>query len=301
MVPANRPRHDNVLISRAMHSVDKRIHASKRERKNHRVLNASAAAAAATATATATATPADSSSTLSGSESTLGFASSSSVPVPSADLLPLGSALLDEARCVELQMQMLYVIGRMAERAAPLCYFNFDGVGASLRLKTLERFPSPKYGYTFCCWLKVNSFFDTDSSLLSWQSSDSRTMFELFFQLTPSPYDAQSRSLCVRASSASDLSSMGSEGNVTNATAAADACQSYAFDKYAFEENGQWHHLSFFHGFSSFGHVFFFRICIRRDAHWSDCNDTQSSNCSSHCPRQVMRIFSSVVPVHPFG
>ena len=28
MVPANRPRDDNVLISRAMHSVDKRIHAS---------------------------------------------------------------------------------------------------------------------------------------------------------------------------------------------------------------------------------------------------------------------------------
>ena len=62
-------------------------------------------------------------------------------------------------RCEELQMQMLFLIGRIAERTAPSSYFNFDGVVASLRLAPLDRFPAAKYGYTFCCWLKVNVFF----------------------------------------------------------------------------------------------------------------------------------------------
>lgn len=72
----------------------------------------------------------------------------------------LGPSSLPLQRRAELQMQMLYVLGRLAERRAPTAFFNFDGVGASVRLAPLTRFPGGKAGYSFCCWVRVNSFFE---------------------------------------------------------------------------------------------------------------------------------------------
>jgi hypothetical protein len=153
---------------------------------------------------------------------------------------------LDARRCQELQMQMLYVIGRVAERVAPAAYFNFDGVGASLKLKTLERFPSPKNGYSVCCWFKVNSFFDAESTLLCWQNGN-KAVFELFFLQTPRPYDAQVRSLCVRTDISDSTSSpvMGNDSALISPGSRRG--RTFLFDKFAFEQNGQWHHLVLVH------------------------------------------------------
>jgi hypothetical protein len=89
-----------------------------------------------------------------------------------------------------MQMQMLYVLGRITERSVPCSYFSFDGVVSScflrcekkikkieayispniflaadrcglcsqvssLKLAPLTRFPQARYGYSFCCWLQV--------------------------------------------------------------------------------------------------------------------------------------------------
>jgi uncharacterized C2H2 Zn-finger protein len=123
----------------------------------------------------------------------------------------------------ELQMQMLYVIGRVTERMAPPAYFNFDGVVSSLMLAPQTRFPSARYGYSVCFWLMVNTFFGHESSLLTWVDHTGAVCFELLFQLIPGT-DVHSRALCVRTK----------EGTFI--------CSSYSFT-----ESGQWHHITMTH------------------------------------------------------
>ena len=54
-----------------------------------------------------------------------------------------GPAAEDSQRWAELQMQMLFVLGVIAERAAPPAFFSFDGSGV-LPLPPLAHFPPAK-------------------------------------------------------------------------------------------------------------------------------------------------------------
>lgn len=122
----------------------------------------------------------------------------------------------------ELQMQMLYVIGRLAERSAPANYFSFDGLVSSLRLVPLVRFPASKGGYSMNCWLQVSLFFEQESSLLTWEDHSGSIVFELLFLCHPVLKPA--RFLAVRTKQGT-----------------------FPFRQYCFEESTDWHHLVISH------------------------------------------------------
>jgi hypothetical protein len=97
----------------------------------------------------------------------------------------------------DLQMQLLWIIGRLAERTTPQYYFNFDGVASNLVLDPLTKFPAVKQGYAFCCWLRVQRFFGLESSLLTWQSQSGEKIFELLWVVNANK--PSSRLLAVRS------------------------------------------------------------------------------------------------------
>jgi hypothetical protein len=94
-----------------------------------------------------------------------------------------GDAMREEesSEMRESQMQMLYVIGRLAERSAPFAYFHFDGEGEGLALDPRGKFPSANTGYTFMCWLQADRFFDAETPLLTLGERNGPTSFELLF------------------------------------------------------------------------------------------------------------------------
>ena len=67
-----------------------------------------------------------------------------------------GPAAEDSQRWAELQMQMLFVLGVIAERAAPPAFFSFDGSGV-LPLPPLAHFPPAKTGFTLSFWLRLGA------------------------------------------------------------------------------------------------------------------------------------------------
>jgi hypothetical protein len=97
----------------------------------------------------------------------------------------------------ESQMQMLYVIGRLAERSAPFAYFHFDGEGEGLALDPRGKFPSSNTGYTFMCWLQADRFFDVETPLLTLGDKSGPAFFELLFLVDPKNQPV--RSLAVRS------------------------------------------------------------------------------------------------------
>jgi len=118
----------------------------------------------------------------------------------------------------ELQMQMLYVIGRLAERSAPANYFSFDGLVSCLRMVPLVRFPASKAGYSMNCWLQISLFFEQESSLLTWEDHTGAVIFELLFVCHPALKPA--RFLAVRTRQGT-----------------------FPFRQFCFEEGSDWHHL----------------------------------------------------------
>lgn len=110
-------------------------------------------------------------------------------------------------------MQLLYVVGCIAERKAAERYLSLEGNGddAFVYLRPLSRFPAPKIGYTFTCWVHAHHFTRDEVSLLtlSWSTSaadastptSTSSQLELFFKLTPHAFDVSARTLCLRTSS----------------------------------------------------------------------------------------------------
>jgi hypothetical protein len=90
------------------------------------------------------------------------------------------------ARDREFHMETLCLIGRLSERVQPLSFVNFDGVsGAHLVARIDGRFPSPKVGFAFSCWLKLTHFLSDEVGFLSFRDSNNRAIYELFFKRVP--------------------------------------------------------------------------------------------------------------------
>jgi hypothetical protein len=101
----------------------------------------------------------------------------------------------EQGAAFELEMQLLYVLGRAAERNAPSQFVNLDGVANGI-VAPLDRLPSAKTGYTVCCWLKITSFLGLESALLTVIDASSAPVLELLLKISPN--DFAMRALCVR-------------------------------------------------------------------------------------------------------
>ncbi len=128
----------------------------------------------------------------------------------------------------ELQMQLLFVIGSIMERRAPLHYFHFNGVDHFAQFKLVERFP--KNGYSLSCWIRANYFLHEECKLLSWQDQTGRTVLDMHFKALTSTTDGTNKyCLCVQTQN------LGFPP------------ENFVFDNYNFVECGAWHHLVFAH------------------------------------------------------
>eukprot|EP01133_Synstelium_polycarpum_P014975 gene14975-17709_t len=134
----------------------------------------------------------------------------------------------DTRRKNELQMQVLYVIGTLTERKTPPLYFHFDGFDSSIALASIERFPSARSGYTFAAWIKAEYFLSDEAGLFSWQDGAENNIVEVYLKALPASHGgeaASKRYLCVQ----------------TRAYPAPP--ETFSFDKFAFSECGNWHHI----------------------------------------------------------
>ena len=83
--------------------------------------------------------------------------------------------------------QLLYVLGRAAERVAPASYVHFHQSSpllSKLHLGKLERIPSAKTGYTLCSWLRVGALGNTPVALLyQLSTADSQQYMNIYYRI----------------------------------------------------------------------------------------------------------------------
>ena len=80
------------------------------------------------------------------------------------------------------QLDILQLIYNIVTRKSPDSYFYLDGYSGMFQISLLDRFPSAKNGYTFSCWIKIQSFLYDEVGLFSWQTQSQQTIFELYFK-----------------------------------------------------------------------------------------------------------------------
>ncbi|KAF9915854.1 hypothetical protein BX616_005183 [Lobosporangium transversale] len=129
----------------------------------------------------------------------------------------------------EMEQQMMYAIEKISERVDPPCYFNFNGLNASLTTHpgVVERAVAAKGGYTVSVWIKVTAFLEKETGLFCYEEEDgNRTIFELYFK----SLDQSNRyCLCVRTQHYPSPP------------------EDFVFDRFDFAETGIWHHIVFVH------------------------------------------------------
>ena len=150
----------------------------------------------------------------------------------------------------ELQMQMLFVIGCIAERSAPRHFFSFDG-GERLDTGPLTHLPASKVGYTLSFWLRVSTQpqDEPEVSVLHLYSAAGHAVVQIALRVRdPEQSNTRpTRVLLVRtshntmSSSAIGCSRMHSDGIQPEPTCA------YAFDGWGFGDGGEWHHVALSH------------------------------------------------------
>ena len=83
----------------------------------------------------------------------------------------------------QFQLQLLHVIEKLTQRKDPVNYFHFHGNSPGcVSLNIIDRFPSSKTGYSFCCWLKIHSFEENEFTLLTWKDLSGNIIFQLYFK-----------------------------------------------------------------------------------------------------------------------
>ena len=141
---------------------------------------------------------------------------------------------------LEVQMQLLFVIGVVAERPAPPAYFSFDGSGV-LPLPPVTRFPSARTGFTLSFWLRLDALPPTDDDVpvLLLPAPGGGRLFEIALQrrAADSSNALPLRALLVRTCAGETIAS-GGHG---------DTGSSYRFDAHGFAECGGWHHVMLTH------------------------------------------------------
>jgi len=160
------------------------------------------------------------------------------------------SLSLSLRRCEEIQMQLLYVIGRLTERMAPPSFFHFDGATSSLDLEPLSRFPASKVGFSFCCWLQINALLGSESSLFSMEDSTGNVMFELMFQPSQPELQAQAQSQDQSSHSSVSGAWMTLHAPQTRTLAIRTMDRVIQLSTSGLESRG-WHHFALMHNRSS--------------------------------------------------
>jgi hypothetical protein len=155
----------------------------------------------------------------------------------------------------DLQMQLLYVIGRVVEHRAPNTFFHLTGSHGGLRLYLKDRLTSVKGGYTLTCWMRPTAFPNEPSVALFSVVGSGRTYVELQFvskrsRRVPSDTISAYLRLVVRI----DLQDP-PQGASRLGAASADllplAPATYhviTLQDFECHEGGAWHHVALAHG-----------------------------------------------------
>ena len=172
-----------------------------------------------------------------------------------------GPAQEDSQRWAELQMQMLFVLGVIAERAAPPAFFSFDGSGV-LPLPPLAHFPPAKTGFTLSFWLRLGAqpADDPEVSLLALHGVGGHRLLEL--SLTRVERDASNalpmRVVTLRTgpahetnppsrAAAAAAAAAAAEPHTAAAAASSVPASAWRFDALGLAECGGWHHVAVTH------------------------------------------------------
>ena len=172
-----------------------------------------------------------------------------------------GPAAEDSQRWAELQMQMLFVLGVIAEHAAPPAFFSFDGSGV-LPLPPLAHFPPAKTGFTLSFWLRLGAqpADDPEVSLLALHGVGGHRLLEL--SLTRVERDASNalpmRVLTLRTgpahetnppsrAAAAAAAAAAAEPHTAAAAASSVPASAWRFDALGLAECGGWHHVAVTH------------------------------------------------------
>jgi hypothetical protein len=130
----------------------------------------------------------------------------------------------------DLRLGIVSVVGKIGQSINPPTYFHFDGRPGWVKFASVDRFPSPKTGYTMCCWVRVSEFLGDESTLLRFLHTNGANILELYFQRIGSEDDS-SRCLSVRTHSTKGSSSEPFAFNTFNAR--------------SFVADSKWHHVVF--------------------------------------------------------
>ena len=129
----------------------------------------------------------------------------------------------------DLQLEYLYVINRISQRVHPLDYVHLGRDKGMIKIGIVDRFPSAKEGYTFCCWIKIELFSSNEVGLLSWLDLSGNTIFDLYFKKFRLQDNTEKYCLAVKTQ------------NIPMPS------QDFSFDEYGFNETSRWHHVAFTH------------------------------------------------------
>jgi len=70
----------------------------------------------------------------------------------------------------KIQLNMLYTIEKLSEKANPFCFFNFDGIDGCFKTCSISNYQFLKQGYTFSCWINIRAFMEDEIGLISFEN-----------------------------------------------------------------------------------------------------------------------------------
>ncbi|ORX46401.1 hypothetical protein BCR36DRAFT_585219 [Piromyces finnis] len=83
----------------------------------------------------------------------------------------------------KIQLNMLYTIEKLSEKANPFCFFNFDGIDGYFRINTFNDSIILNQGYTFSCWINIRAFIDNEIGLIYFENQQKLGIpLEVFFK-----------------------------------------------------------------------------------------------------------------------
>ena len=140
-------------------------------------------------------------------------------------------------RSAKQKSRLLQVIAAISQRWEPVALAQLAGPSPAVSMALLEKFPSPKNGYTLCTWLKFGATPEAGESLIFCWKDAQCLILELFFRVWPREYrDGSSqepicrRNLCARMRNSPCTHT-----------------EYFTFDELTFDTSDAWYHLVFTH------------------------------------------------------
>jgi len=70
----------------------------------------------------------------------------------------------------KIQLNMLYTIEKLSEKANPFCFFNFDGIDGYFKINSFNNSIFLNQGYTFSCWINIRAFIDDEIGFIYFEN-----------------------------------------------------------------------------------------------------------------------------------